>query len=253
MAGDARPRIGQLRECAAEAAVLLDFDGTLAAIGADPEQARPVPGSVEVLRRLVRRFRLVAVISGRPAGFLAAHLDVPGLALLGAYGLERVTPAGVAVAPEVAPWLPVVAEAAAAARRAAPPRAVVEDKGVSITLHYRAAPETEAWARSFAAAESARRGLAVFDARRSVELRPPLAVDKGTAAAALLDEAGATAACATGDDEGDLRAFEAVAQLPLSLRVAVRSDEVPAELLAAADLVVDGPDGVVRLLGELAG
>jgi trehalose 6-phosphate phosphatase len=253
VAGDATLRLAELRARAPEAGVILDFDGTLSAIVVDPAQARPLPGSLEALHALVRRFRLVAVVSGRPADFLAAHLDVPGLVRIGSYGLERVAPEGVVTSPDAAQWRPVIAEVAAAARHGAPPGALVEDKGLSVTLHHRAAPETEGWARSFAAREAAARGLAVLQsARRSVELRPPLAVDKATAVTALIAEAGLTAACAAGDDSGDLPTFYAVAVLPLHLRVAVQSDEAPPELLAAADLVVDGPDGMLTLLRELS-
>jgi trehalose 6-phosphate phosphatase len=253
VAGDGSARLADLRACAARAGVLLDFDGTLAPIVVDPAQARPLPGSLTVLQALVARFRLVAVVSGRPASFLAEHLTVPGLVVLGSYGLERVTPEGVAVSPDAAPWLPVVAEVAALARRLAPPGALVEDKGLSVTLHHRAAPETEGWARGFAKEHAAARGLAVHDARRSVELGPPVALDKGTAVAALVAEAGLEAACVAGDDAGDVPAFNAVAGLPLAVRVAVRSDEAPPGLLDAADLVVDGPAGLLAVLRFLAG
>ncbi len=253
MAGDDCPGLAELRARAARGGVLLDFDGTLAPIVVDPARARPLPGSLSVLRALVRRFRLVAVISGRPASFLAEHLPVAGMVRLGSYGLERVTPDGIETSPEAAPWRPVLAEVAELARRAAPAGAGVEDKGLGVTLHHRAAPGTEEWARAFAAREAGGRGLLVHAARRSVELRPPVAVDKGTSAASLLAEAGLEAACAGGDDAGDLPAFDAVARLPLSVRVAVRSDEAPPELLAAADLVVEGPAGLLAVLRYLAG
>jgi len=232
----------------------MDFDGTLAAIVPDPAAARPLPGSVVVLRALVSRFRLVAVVSGRPAAFLAAHLDVPGLVRMGSYGLERVTAdGGVEVSPDASPWLPVVAEVAALARRLAPPGAVVEDKGLGVTLHHRTAPETAEWARAFAEGQGASRGLAVHEARRSIELHPPVAVDKGTTAAALIAGAGLEAACACGDDTGDLPAFAAVCRLPLGVRIAVGSGEAPPDLLAAADVIVDGPAGMLAVLRYLAG
>ena len=253
MAGDDRPGLAGLRACAPRAGVLLDFDGTLAPIVLDPSLARPLPGSLTVLRALVLRFRLVAVVSGRPARFLAEHLPVPGLMRLGSYGLERVTPGGVETASDAAPWRPVLAEVADLARREAPPGAGVEEKGLSVTLHHREAPETEGWARAFADRQASARGLVVHGARRSVELRPPVAVDKGTTAGALIAEAGLEAAGACGDDAGDLPAFAAVARLPRFVRVAVRSDEAPPELLAAADVVVDGPEGLLAVLRYLAG
>jgi trehalose 6-phosphate phosphatase len=69
-------------------------------------------------------------------------------------------------------------------------------------------------------------------------------------------ESGARAVVVVGDDVGDLPAFAAVAGLEAEghdgLRVAVRSAEVPPDLLAAADLVLEGPAGVLDFLRRLA-
>jgi len=247
------PGFVELRRRHDRAAVVVDFDGTLAPIVDDPAIARPLPGTLPVLRALVRRFRLVAVVSGRPAAFLATHLDVDGLVRVGSYGLEEVTPTGIVQASEASAWTEAVRMVTARAREHAPPGVLVEDKGLSITLHYRTAPGVEAWIREFARAESSATGLVAHDARRSVELRPPLAGDKGGAVARLVERDGVDAACVCGDDIGDLPAFAAVDALDLAVRVAVRSDEIPASLVDAADVVVDGPDDVLEVLRYLAG
>jgi trehalose 6-phosphate phosphatase len=65
------------------AAVCLDFDGTLAPIVDDPNKARPLPGAVELLECLAARFAAVALISGRPADYLAKHAAAPRLRYLG--------------------------------------------------------------------------------------------------------------------------------------------------------------------------
>jgi trehalose 6-phosphate phosphatase len=204
------------------------------------------------LRTLVHTYRLVAVVSGRPGAFLATHLDVPGLVRVGSYGLEHVTDSGVVESPEASAWRDAVAGATRRAAEAAPPGVLVEDKGISVTLHFRTAPSHAAWVRAFADAEADATGLVAYDARRSVELRPPLAVDKGSAVAALVAQAGLSAACFCGDDLGDLAAFAALDPLALALRVVARSDETPPALIAAADVVVEGPSGVLTLLRALA-
>ena len=115
---------------AEEAGILLHFDGSLSAIVARPEDARPVEGSREVLAALAVRYRMVAVISGRRSEELAALLDVPRLRYFGLYGLEEAAPELVTmVAPRV--------EAATTAI----PEAWVEDKGASIAVHYRQASD----------------------------------------------------------------------------------------------------------------
>lgn len=233
------------------AAVLLDFDGTLTAIVADPETSRPLAGVLEALAALTHRYRLVAVVSGRPASFLARHLAVPGLDLFGSYGLEHVVGGRVEVAREAEHWREVVAGVVERARREAPAGVGIEDKGVSVTLHVRPAPEHEPWVRAFAARQGRASGLAIHEARMSLELRPPLTTDKGTIVARLVADAKIASACFIGDDSGDLSAFRALDGVATALRVAVRSPETPAELLAAADLVVEGPAGVLELLNAL--
>ena len=72
------------------AAICLDFDGTLAPIVDDPNEARPLPGTVELLGELAARFAAVALLSGRPADYLAKHVAAPGVRYLGLYGLQEI-------------------------------------------------------------------------------------------------------------------------------------------------------------------
>ena len=79
------------------AGVMLDFDGTLAPIVARPEDAGPAPGAREAIAALVRRYRLVAVISGRPTEHIARLVGVEGVRYEGLYGL----PVGDAAGPSL--------------------------------------------------------------------------------------------------------------------------------------------------------
>jgi len=248
------------------AGVLTDFDGTLAPIVVDPAASRPLPEAVDVLHRLAARYRRVAVVSGRPAAFLATHLRLAGqpgdrragdgLVAVGLYGLEMADGDRVTTDPRALEWLPVVDEVARLADEQAPAAVLVERKGLSLTIHYRTAPDAAGWAADWVAEQAARTGLARHPARMSEELRPPLPVDKGTAVCALVE--GLAAACFIGDDRGDLPAFAALDALARDtgmavLKVGVRSDEAPSELLATADVVVDGPVGAVEMLTRLLG
>lgn len=237
------------------AGVLVDFDGTLAEIVDEPEAARPLPGAVDVLAALGRRYQRVAVVSGRPVTFLSERLAVPGIVLSGLYGLELWRDGQVTVHPDAATWRPVVAALADRAQAELPAGVGVERKGLSFGLHVRTRPEYEPTVRAWAVAAAAESGLALHEARRSFELRPPLEVDKGTATLALAE--GLAAACFVGDDRGDLPAFAALEHLAQStgmatVRVVAASDETPASLLEQADLVVDGPLGALELLRDLA-
>ena len=100
---------------AARAAVLVDFDGSLSPIVADPDAARPAARTRDALAGLVGQVGRVAVVSGRPVAFLRAALGIDGVTYVGQYGLERWDGERVVTDPRVEPFLPVVAEVAAAA------------------------------------------------------------------------------------------------------------------------------------------
>jgi trehalose 6-phosphate phosphatase len=244
--------LAPLRSAPERAAVLVDFDGTLSPIVTDNAAARPLPGAGEVLLALRDRYARVAVVSGRPIAYLAAHLPAE-IDLSGLYGLEQRRDGEVAEHPAAAGWRTAVDGLAAAAREALPEGVEVEHKGLSLTLHLRRHPELTDAAGAWAQEAAADAGFALRTAKRSFELHPPVAVDPGT----VVDEltAGCEAACYVGDDVGDLDAFDGLDRLAArggsAVRVAVRTEEVAAELLDRADLVVDGPAGALALLRSL--
>ncbi|MEV7079433.1 trehalose-phosphatase [Streptomyces sp. NPDC093516] len=246
-----------------KALIGLDFDGTLAPIVADPELARAHEEAVPALAALAPKVAAVAVITGRPAAVAVrngAFAGVPGLehlVVLGHYGAERWD----ARSGEVGTPAP---HPGVAAVRAELPGLLdgtgtfVEDKGRAVAVHTRRAPDPQAAFDALRAPLTAladRHGLIVEPGRLVLELRPP-GMDKGVALRALAREIGAESVLFAGDDLGDLPAYAAVDALRAEgtpgLLVCSGSDEVTA-LRERADLVVDGPEGVVRLLRELAG
>ncbi|HVM09793.1 MAG TPA: trehalose-phosphatase [Acidimicrobiales bacterium] len=238
---------------------MTDFDGTLATIVPNPADARAIDGAVDTLHELARRYGRVAVVSGRPVEFLGDRLGVAGrddvgMIVSGLYGLERLERGHVMIHPSALQWIDVVADVVERAEAGAPEGVRVERKGLSMTIHVREAPEHAGWARSFAEGAADATGLALHDARMSYELRPPVAIDKGTVVSELIE--GLDAACFLGDDYGDLPAFDALDRLEADrgahvIRVGVRSEEAPAELITRADVLVDGPEGSLAFLRSL--
>jgi trehalose 6-phosphate phosphatase len=232
--------IDVVRGALARAAVVLDFDGTLAPIVADPDAATPLPGAAEVLGALAPRVLRLAIVTGRPEAFVRDRLPVDGLEIVGLYGLEG------------APPVPPAVRAAAASAAASEPGAHLEDKGSSIAVHVRRAvdPEgAEVRLRPVLSAIAQDAGLVIREGKRVLELSPPGA---GKAAAMPALCAGADAALLAGDDLADAEAFAAAAGLGVPLvRVAVLGPETPDELVAVTELMVDGPEGLLDLLHSL--
>jgi trehalose 6-phosphate phosphatase len=221
------------------AAILLDIDGTLAPIVPRPEDARVPEETRQEVSRLASRYALVAGISGRPGPDAARLVGVDGVVYVGEHGLE--------LEPEAERWRERVHAFADSVDWP------VERKPLTASFHWRQAEDEEAAERQLrAVAERAKgEGLRPRFGRKVLEIRPPVAADKGTAIRRLLAERSLSRALYAGDDTTDLDAFRGLDGLELGIRVAVASAEGPPGLREAADLVVESPAELSELLRVL--
>ena len=242
-----------------QALIGFDFDGTLSPIVDDPAEARAHPGVAPALRRLAPLVGTIAVITGRPAATAVERGGFEGienLLVLGQYGRER-WENGVLQVPEPPPGVAEVRAKLPQILQNAPEGVMIEDKGLALAVHTRRAAEPQVALdrlRSIVAALAERTGLAVEPGRFVLELRPP-GMDKGGALRALVAERGASSVLFAGDDLGDLAAYDAIDALRKEgvpgVKLCSSSDEVTA-VAERADLVVDGPSGVVTVIETLA-
>jgi trehalose 6-phosphate phosphatase len=236
----------------ARSGLFCDFDGTLSEIVDEPRLARPLHGAAEALADLATTFGRVGVISGRPIEFVRAYFP-PSIQLAGLYGLEAIIDGHRVDHPQGHAWREVVDDVVSSSIARGPRGMSVENKGLSLTLHFRTAPQIGAEVEAWAVQQAARSGLLMRPARMSFELHPPIQSDKGTA---LFDLAsGCSAVGFAGDDVGDIPAFDALDELAHQsipvVRIAVGGAEESAELIARADVRVEGPAGVVDVLDYL--
>jgi trehalose 6-phosphate phosphatase len=236
MAVGSETLLAALVENPSEAAIMLDVDGTLAPIVARPELAQVPEETRAELRRLVARYALVACVSGRTGEDATRVVGVDGVVYVGVHGLE--------LAPEAERWRGPLHEFAESVDWP------VEDKGVAVVFHYRDAADQEAALAVLrgVGARAEALGLQAQFGRKVLEVRPPVAADKGTAVRSLLEQRGLRRALYAGDDTTDLDAFRGLDGLELSVRIAVGSAEGPAELREAADIVVESPAELAQLL-----
>jgi trehalose 6-phosphate phosphatase len=237
--------------------LMLDVDGTLAPIAARPEDAAVPPETRAVVAALASAPGVaVALVSGRGAADALRLVGIDGLAAAGNHGFELVTAAGGSRPhPAAAPYAGALAGAVADLRAAlhGVEGALVEDKGLTISVHYRLVAEGERPRVEEAAHAAARaHGLHAGDGKLIVELRPPVAIDKGTAVLALASELGGSAPGASllfaGDDVTDEDAFVSLrAHDPAAVTVHVGSRPD-----TAAEFRVPDAPAFADLLREIA-
>ena len=240
-------------------AVLTDIDGVLAPIVPTPDMSEVPEELRELLRHLSGRCRVVAGVSGREAKDALRLVGLDEVVYYGNHGFEILRDDEVEIVPEAAPYKEAVEELERRAREELEPLgAFVEEKGITASIHYRnASPEVGERCKEFVEREGERLGLRITVGRGVVEARPPIRADKGTATRKVVEEYEPGKTLFMGDDTTDLDAFrelEALREegvLSEILRIGVRSEEGPPEIVSEADLVVEGTQGVEEVLRTL--
>jgi trehalose 6-phosphate phosphatase len=199
---------------AEDASLFLDIDGTLAEFRRLPEEVVPTPRRTKLLRRLSDRLEgRVAMISGRAMSDMDRITERAVVAASGVHGLEHRRADGEV---EAAPPHPAIAEARSAfeALVQAHPRLFLEDKGLGLVLHYRAAPDLKDIANHAAERLAAETGLALQRGDMMAEVRTP-GRNKGHALTAFMAEPPFIGHIPIyiGDDLTDEHAFEAAREL----------------------------------------
>jgi trehalose 6-phosphate phosphatase len=259
-----RALLEPLRDNPSRTAILTDVDGTLAPIAARAEDAAVPAAAREALVALGERYGLVGCVSGRRAEEARRLVGLDELAYAGNHGLELLLPGDrsprldPSLAGRESEALEFMAGLDAELLAAAALR--VEDKGPIQALHWRgAADESTAKSRAHEiAVEAGHAGLEPRWGRKVLELRPVGGGGKDAAVASLLAAESLDRAVYAGDDRTDLDAFRRLrelresGELAAAVCVGIVSAEAPPELPEESDLIVDGPDGWLRILEWLA-
>jgi trehalose-phosphatase len=174
---------------ASAVALMLDYDGTLTPIVGRPEEASLYPATRRLLAALTAKPRFsVAVISGRTLEDLRQRVGLAGLVLAGNHGLEVATPQGGFLHPAAVSSRPALMAIAVALREALRDieGVLVEDKGLSLSLHYRQVNRSMVVlvGRRFrdVTAPYVRGGsVRITRGKKVYEVRPPVRWDKGLA------------------------------------------------------------------------
>jgi trehalose 6-phosphate phosphatase len=237
-----------------------DLDGTLSPIVDAPDQARVTPRNLELLTVLQTQLTLTAVISGRAAEDAYQRLQLPGLVYIGNHGMESWQVGKVIISPAAAAYREKLLAVTPAIRQLLVEGMRCEDKGATLSVHYRQTKDPPKIARELAPALqkiAQDHSLHLTQGRMVFELRPPVGIDKGTAFEELVEAHKLDAAICLGDDTTDVAMFRLARRLRASGRclaygLGVASQGTPRAVLAEADYLLQEVTGVESFLDWLS-
>ena len=237
--------------------LLVDFDGTISEMADTPVEAVISPTSADALKSLVDRLAVVAVVSGRSAADLSKKVDIDGVYYVGNHGAEYLVDGELTTEPAAVAYQESVRAVFEYLKATADlPGLFWQDKGVSASVHYRMAADTDDAGRLLAAALASApgsNGLDAFWGKLVLEIRAPVALNKGYALDKLVRELDLQSVVFLGDDTTDVDALRALGRLMeqgtlVGLGIAVQHDDSPPALLEAAQYALDGVPEVETFL-----
>lgn len=235
--------------------LVTDMDGTISHITEEPADAVVTERNCALLNQLNQKLTLLAIISGRSLRGLAGRMAIPDVVYIGNHGLERCTNDGVEYGFDVDKYQPHLKESVDALEKIQFEGTLVEDKEITVTLHYRQTADPARARQQLlprVQAIAAQNKLDFFEGRMIFELRPPVKADKGSAFQKVVAEYALDSVLYIGDDTTDIAALTMARQLRqeqscYALGVGVISDNAPPELQTEADLLVSGVTDVENL------
>ena len=242
--------------------LITDVDGTISPIVPHPEDARVLPLARAALEALRDKLAVVGVVSGRSVADARAMVGIDGLVYVGNHGMELQSARGPEVLPEARPWVPrlraVLDDIQGDLKSSG---VVIENKGVTASLHYRLADDPDKARRELLeilAHRALTSGLRFEEGRRVLNLLPPLTVTKGSAMSWLAREHALDRIVYLGDDVTDAHAFRALGVMRVSsevqtLSIGVVGPETPPGVRQLADAHLPSVDAVANLLWAVSG
>jgi trehalose 6-phosphate phosphatase len=242
--------------------LITDVDGTISPIAPTPQQAIITAPCRRYLTRLARQVALVALVSGRPAAEIHAMAGIKTAVYIGNHGMERWQAGQVeATAGGAGRYTGIMNDLAGILARGLPINGLnIENKGLSLSVHYRLTADPSAAKNGILnildnIPEAA--GLRIQPGKKVIDILPPLAKSKGTAVADLVQLHRLRVAVYLGDDTTDIDAFQAIRSLSANgefrgLAIAVTHPEMPDNLTGEADYCLNGVNEVETFLKWLS-
>ena len=242
--------------------LITDVDGTISQTAPTPQQAEVTPLCRKYLSALCNHLALVAAISGRSAVQVKDMIGIDGMVYIGNHGLERWARGHSEFIKNAQDYPPVIE---AVTKELSPLLSIeglsIENKGVTLTIHYRLCSDHQSARQDILAAiENSPHAKSLWimeESKYAINLLPPVRVDKGTGILNLIREYNLRSGIYLGDDVTDFYAFRAIRTATRNLdfqgfAIGITSQEMPEKLAEEADFTLDGVNDVERFLKWLS-
>lgn len=238
--------------------LISDFDGTLSAYVGNPDIAAIAPENGILLDALAQKLTVVALVSGREVRNLRMRFEHPALIYYGSHGMEYWQDDQVHVVGDAQRWAEPLQGLLKEFGDSALAGVFVEPKTVTASVHYRLAENpTEVrdvlYARLLPLCK--KYGFILSTGQFIWEIKPPVAVDKGSAARAIVEAYHLDSAIFLGDDVTDFAAMDMLTTLAADPARRLQAQSVgvvhptsSSELFEHCDLTANGIEDVTHLL-----
>ena len=237
--------------------IISDFDGTLALFADTPGGAAIVPEIAALIDRLAEKVAAFALVSGRGVVDLRKRFNRPWAVYYGNHGIEFWSEGGARNALLAQPWVEPMRALLSDIGPLGIPGAFVEDKGITLAVHYRLTADP-AKARETLLKRLQplcdKYGFELTEGHSIFEIKPPIQVNKGTAAETIVGDHDLKSVLFLGDDITDTHAMQRLRALSSdperklrALSVGVVHAASPPSLLESCDITADGVKDVEAL------
>ncbi|RJQ30925.1 MAG: trehalose-phosphatase [Actinobacteria bacterium] len=239
--------------------IFCDFDGTLTRIAPSPSLVQIDSLTIETLKHLIAKYKVVCIVSGRPVNNLKGFINIPGLVLIGNHGAEILESNQLVI-------LSKARKASAKIKIAKRELEKIVNKGInldykvySLAIHYRQAQnEDQAKQIILEALKNLDLSDLVLNQGRKVFDLKPQGINKGVAVKKLIKKHHLKKCLYIGDDTTDLDAFRKIKSLRGKGIIKgyiigkLSSEEVSPQIAKESDFQVETVEEVEEVLCQLA-
>jgi trehalose 6-phosphate phosphatase len=235
--------------------IVTDIDGTISTITPLPHQAVITPDMKGILNEIQRKFKLLAIITGRSLEDALKMINIPDILYIGNHGMEYQRNNEIITDKKILSYIPQINNLHDKLKQESHtkiPGIIIENKNTSISIHYRSTKDPKKARKiiiqTLKNIENIKE-LQIKEGKKIIEVRPPIGNDKGKIINKIVKNYGGNQLIYLGDDVTDVDAFKEISKLSnekeiKGTSILVQSNETPEFVKNNAEYYVNSVEDV---------